>query len=218
MGRSVTGSKVLVEIGSSGSSALLESIRNFEKSECISGYVVACRIQDQGRIVEQLADLEISTPVIFAEGGDTRKDSVYSAIVKLPKNVEYVAVHDAARAFCSPDSIREVVRAAKSHGAAILATRSKSTLKKVDPSTNSITQTLERGEVWNAQTPQVFNRQLIESVYRQAKDTGFVGTDESQLVEHFGHSVQIVEGADTNFKLTTPEDLLYAEWLIARRT
>jgi 2-C-methyl-D-erythritol 4-phosphate cytidylyltransferase len=120
-----------------------------------------------------------------------------------------VAIHDAARPFVRPDEIRTVIELAASKGAALLAVPATDTIKQVR--SGRVQRTLDRKTIYNAQTPQAFKYSIIREAYDRAFEDGFVGTDDSQLVERIGHRVSVVEGSYTNIKITRPFDLRLAE-------
>jgi 2-C-methyl-D-erythritol 4-phosphate cytidylyltransferase len=145
-------------------------------------------------------------------GGAERSDSVRNALARVRADVDFVAVHDAARPLLVQEWIDRVFRAAEQSGAAILATPVTSTLKRAnadDPSGNTIEETVSRDRLWAAQTPQVFRRQLLLDAY--AQQGALHPTDEAQLVEQMGHPVSLVEGSPLNFKITTGDDFRLAE-------
>lgn len=147
----------------------------------------------------------------IVEGGKERADSVLNALARVRADIDFVAIHDAARPLLVKPWIDEIFQAAIEHGAAIPATAVSSTLKRVDQQT--VTETVPREKLFAAQTPQVFRRELILESYAQRGD--FVATDESSLVERFGHAVHVVKGSPMNIKITTQEDLKMAEALLA---
>ncbi len=149
-------------------------------------------------------DIEVVT------GGAERADSVLKGLARVRADVDFVAVHDAARPLIVKDWIDQVFRAAEQHDAAILATPVTSTLKRVDAH-QTIEETVSRANLWAAQTPQVFRRQLLMDAY--AKRGHLQSTDEAQLVEQLGHPIKIVPGSALNLKITTQEDFRIAEHL-----
>ncbi len=142
------------------------------------------------------------------EGGAERADSVEKALARVKPDIDFVAVHDAARPCIADEWISGVFEAAEKHDAAILAIPVHGTLKRVD-SDHSISETVDRTNVWEAQTPQVFRRALLLEAF--AKRDGFKATDEAQLLERIGVKVHIVPGSPVNLKITTREDLRFAE-------
>ncbi|MEX0704874.1 MAG: 2-C-methyl-D-erythritol 4-phosphate cytidylyltransferase [Planctomycetales bacterium] len=150
-------------------------------------------------------DLEI------VEGGAERSDTVRNALARVRSDVDFVAVHDAARPLIVADWIDRVFQAAEKSGAAILAVPCTSTLKRATPD-GTIVETVDRAQLWQAQTPQVFRRELLLDAF--ARSGGEPATDEAQLVERIGHPVTIVEGSPMNFKITTDADFRMAEAVV----
>jgi 2-C-methyl-D-erythritol 4-phosphate cytidylyltransferase len=145
------------------------------------------------------------------EGGEHRTDSVQRALEKVKSEIEFVAVHDAARPCIADPWIESVFEAAKRDGAAILAAPVNATLKRADAKKH-ITQTVDREGLWEAQTPQVFRRELlIEAYAKRGRDPV---TDDAQLVERLGKPVTIVPCSQLNIKITTRDDLKLAEQVL----
>lgn len=142
------------------------------------------------------------------EGGKERADSIERAMARVKPDVDFVAVHDAARPCLADEWITKVFDAAEKSGAAILAVPVAATLKRVGAN-HAITETVSREGLWEAQTPQVFRRKLLLEAY--AKRGDFVATDDAQLVERIGETVTVVQGSPINLKITTQEDLRLAE-------
>ena len=148
--------------------------------------------------------------VEIVDGGAERADSVRNALVRVQADVDFVAVHDAARPLLTRDWVNKVFKAAEEGGAAILAVPVTSTLKRVQNGT--IAETVSRSGLWQAQTPQVFRRTLLMEAF--ARRGELQATDEAQLVEQLGQPVRIVEGSAMNLKITTQEDFRMAEVLL----
>jgi 2-C-methyl-D-erythritol 4-phosphate cytidylyltransferase len=143
-------------------------------------------------------------------GGDERADSVMNALARVQSDIDFVAIHDAARPLIVKQWIDDIFQAAEKHGAAIPATPISSTLKRITG--DSIVETVPREKLFAAQTPQVFRRELILEAYAQRGD--FEATDEASLVERLGHAVHVVKGSLMNIKITTQEDLKIASALL----
>ena len=141
------------------------------------------------------------------DGGAERVDSVANALARVKDGIDYIAVHDAARPCLANEWIDSVFNAAQKTGAAILACPMASTLKKVGAD-HTIQETVSRQDLWEAQTPQVFRRDLLEKAY--ARRGSLRATDDAQLVEQLGHKVTVVPGSPINLKITTREDLRFA--------
>lgn len=155
--------------------------------------------------------------VTLVDGGAERFESVANALAQVPDAVDLVAVHDAVRPLGAPALIDAVFAAAAEHGAAMPAVAVADTLKRVDPATNRITETIPRAGLWQAQTPQVFRRDWLVAAYAARGAVATPVTDDAQLVEALGHAVVVVPGSPTNFKITTKDDLELAEMILRAR-
>jgi 2-C-methyl-D-erythritol 4-phosphate cytidylyltransferase len=149
--------------------------------------------------------------VQVVEGGEHRADSVQRALERVKNEIEFVAIHDAARPCIADKWIDWVFEAAERTGAAILAAPVAETLKRVDGK-KQVVETVDRQSLWVAQTPQVFRRDLIVEAY--AKRGKEPVTDDAQLVERLGKPVAIVACPAMNLKITTRDDLKLAEQVL----
>lgn len=140
-------------------------------------------------------------------GGASRTQSVANALEKVRDDIDFVAVHDAARPCIANEWIDRVFAEAQKSDAAILAIPVPGTLKRVSAQ-QVIDETVSREGLWEAQTPQVFRRKLLLDAY--ARRGGPEATDDAQLVERLGHPVSVVAGSPINMKITTKEDLRFA--------
>ncbi len=150
--------------------------------------------------------------VEIVTGGADRSESVANAPRPVRDDADFVAIHDAARPLISELWIDRVFEAAEKSGAAILGVPVAATLKRV-AGDKSITETVSREGLYEAQTPQVFRKDwLIDAFSRRTK---LKATDDAQLLEAAGKKVTIVPGSPVNFKITTQEDLKFAEHALA---
>jgi 2-C-methyl-D-erythritol 4-phosphate cytidylyltransferase len=140
-------------------------------------------------------------------GGTERSDSVQAALARVKPDIDFVAVHDAARPCLAEEWIDKVFEKAEQTGAALLAAPITATLKRVG-SDKVISETVPRETLWEAQTPQVFRRQLLIDAY--ARRGNFVATDDAQLVERLPHPVSVVQCSAMNIKITSKDDLRLA--------
>lgn len=147
--------------------------------------------------------------VKLAVGGADRTESVRNALANVDEQADFVCVHDAVRPCVSPLWIDDVFAAAEKVGAAILAYPLHGTLKRV--SADRITQTLDRTGLWEAQTPQIFRKELLREAYARASGPA---TDDAALVENLGHPVAVVLGDPRNVKITTRRDLEMASAVV----
>lgn len=165
-----------------------------------------CRKEILPRVGESLR-------VELVPGGETRQQSVYNGLSALPESTEIVLIHDGVRPFVPIQSTRNAIRHAEKQGACILGIPLTDTLKSVDRASD-ISGTLPRGDLWQAQTPQVFAFDLIKKAHDLALFENFTGTDDASLVEKFGGRVRMIYGSPFNIKITTPEDLVIARGIL----
>jgi 2-C-methyl-D-erythritol 2,4-cyclodiphosphate synthase len=144
----------------------------------------------------------------MVDGGAQRQDSVRNALSHPELSGNLIAIHDAVRPNVSRELIERVCEAASKSGAAIPALPARDTVKRSVDNLR-IRETLPRHEIWLAQTPQVFDADLIRRAHATALADGFNGTDDASLVEYIGGEVELVEGDPKNIKITSPEDLAY---------
>ncbi len=154
-----------------------------------------------------LAFLEVEV----CRGGAERADSIQNALAMVRGDLELIAVHDAARPCLAEKWLDSVFAAAARDGAAILAEPVSATLKRVD-SNQRIETTVDRQNLWAAQTPQVFRRELLTQAY--AAREGKPVTDDATLIEQLGQQVTVVPGSPLNIKITTRDDLRLAEQIL----
>ncbi len=164
------------------------------------------------RVLAAAPGLQKLAPAI--RGGRERQDSVRAGLAALPADAALVAVHDAARPCVRPEAVRRVIEAARATGAAILATPVRDTIKRVVA--GRVVETPPRAECWAAQTPQVFRVEILREALAKAETDGLLGTDDAQLVEALGVCVCVVPGDADNLKITSPEDLVWAESLLRK--
>jgi len=197
-----------------GAPLLLHTLRKFDRCPGIQSMLVPVRPEDRARVAERILAEPFRCPVRVLEGGESRQQSVWNALQLVDPDTELVAVHDAVRPFITPELITRALEGALRHGAVILGVPAVDTLKQVARSGNDIHRvesTVPRERIVLAQTPQVFRYELLCRAFAHAQADGFYGTDESALVEHFGHDVFVVPGSTRNWKITAPSDLTLAE-------
>jgi 2-C-methyl-D-erythritol 4-phosphate cytidylyltransferase len=193
-----------------GSPILLHTVRKFAACDRVHEIVVALRHEDMDWVSEMLEREIRSKPVRVVEGGNSRQQSVANAIATLAPDTDLVAVHDAVRPFIDLETIEKTLDEAAATGAAIVGIVPVDTVKQVTRAQTphvSIRGTLPRDRLVLAQTPQVFRYDLLQRAFQSAAEDGFVGTDESSLVERLEHEVSVVLGSDRNIKITKPSDM-----------
>lgn len=186
-----------------GRPILHHTLERFAGIESIGQVVVALNPADfehRDEIISAVAPLGVTDLV---EGGATRSESVANALGVIRDEIEIVLIHDAVRPFVAQSVIEGVIEAAARCGAAMAAVGVKDTVKSVEG--GMVRATLPREQLYLAQTPQGFRRELIARLYCSADGKSF--TDDARLVEADGGAVEVVESSNLNFKITTPEDL-----------
>ncbi len=199
-----------------GKPLIAHSLQAFEKSN-VTDIVIVAAPGDEERCIEIAKNYGISKLRAVVPGGDTRTISVYAGVISAPDG--YVLIHDSARPFIDVDSIHRCMSAVMVYEAVVLGTVSKDTVKLTDER-GSIIDTPNRENIWIAQTPQCFNKNLIMAAYdgyRKAPQSGI--TDDASLVELYtGEKVRMIAGSALNFKVTEPVDFLMAQALIESKT
>lgn len=163
-----------------------------------------------------IADLELTKPVKLIVGGDTRQESVYNGLQALPAAAERVLIHDGARCLATPELFDRCSKTLLSCQGLIAAIAVKDTIKIVDRDLY-IKDTPNRSNLWAAQTPQGFAVQLLKDCHDRGIKLGWSVTDDAALLEKCQIPVKIVEGEETNLKVTTPVDLAIAEFILRKR-
>ena len=194
-----------------GETVLHRSIRAFEQDPLVTEIVLVAG-KNRAFVEQQAADC--TKPVQIVTGGTTRAESAKNGV--LAAHGELVAVHDAARPFVSASVITAALEAAARCGAAAPAVPVKDTIKVVGTD-GIVTATPERSTLMAVQTPQIFTAELLKQAYAQLAAHPAAVTDDASVVELMGHKVATALGRYENIKITTPEDLLFAENLLAQQ-
>ncbi len=200
-----------------GQSIISWTIQAATAADCISWIGIIAQPDDWQDIKEILGQLKLNKPVEMIEGGSTRQESVYNGLGTLPPQAEQVLIHDGARCLATPNLFDCCAQALGSTDGLIAAVPVKDTIKVVDKN-NIIESTPDRKQLWAAQTPQGFDVKLLKQCHTEAVSKGWQVTDDAALFEKSGLEVLIVQGEETNLKITTPQDLAIAEFILKSRT
>ena len=192
---------------------LARTISAFEKHSDIHQIFVVVPESDFDFCSSHILTHVKNNSVRLVAGGKERQDSVFNGIMAMPQDTSIVVVHDGVRPFVEPEKITACIAGAAKYNAAMLGIPVNDTIKQVD-SDNNVSETLERNQLWYAQTPQAFDYYLIKKAHELAREEGFNATDDAALVERMGGTVKMIEGDKTNIKITTPEDLKMAELIL----
>ena len=205
--KGVVTDKILAPLA--GKPVFAHSASAFYRSGVVDFFVVTYR--DQKQLVELSA--YAPTPTLFIPGGRERQDSVAAALAEMPEDVAYVFIHDCARPLIRPDQLAALHKIVRREGAVVLAHRVTDTIK--EHRGEGRLRTLERANLWAAETPQVFSRELISRAYDKVAARGMRITDDAAAVEILKHPIALLENDRPNPKLTTPDDLPYLEFLLS---
>ena len=193
------------------------TIHAFERAGCVGGIIVVAREDRLAEIKKIVCDEKLKKVRSIVTGGKHRQDSVRAGLDHLEATARYVAIHDAARPLITAEQIERVFEQCRIHAAASLAEPISDTLKYAD-SEFFVTSPVDRHQLYAMQTPQIFERRLIEDGYRAVYAENASVTDEVSAVERLGRKVVLVPNTDLNFKITYPRDLALAEFVIHERT
>jgi 2-C-methyl-D-erythritol 4-phosphate cytidylyltransferase len=163
-----------------------------------------------------IADLKLKKTIELIPGGSTRQESVYNGLQALPISAVQVLIHDGARCLATPNLFNACSEAILNCSGLIAAVSVKDTIKVVDEN-GIIKSTPERKHLWAAQTPQGFDVKLLKQCHAEGVHQGWEVTDDAALFEKCGMEVRIVPGEETNLKITTPQDLAIAEFILSYR-
>jgi 2-C-methyl-D-erythritol 4-phosphate cytidylyltransferase len=199
-----------------GKPVIAHTIQAFERADCVGETIIAAR-KDRLDEIKAIVRNENSKKVrSIVPGGKHRQDSVRAGLDHLSATTRYVAVHDAARPLITAEQIERVFEQCRIHAAATLAEPISDTLKYADAG-SFVSGSVDRHQLYAMQTPQIFERHLIEDAYRAVYAENASVTDEVSAVERLGRKVILIPNQDLNFKITYPRDLALAEFVIQGR-
>ena len=200
-----------------GRPVIAHTMDAFERAGSVSGIIVVAREDRRDEIKAIVRDQNFKKVQSIVPGGKHRQDSVRAGLNHLGAGAKYVAVHDAARPLVTAEQIECVFEQSRIHAAASLAEPINDTLKYADTEF-FVTGSVDRHQLYAMQTPQVFERRLIEDAYRAVYAENVSVTDEVSAVEWLGSKVVLVPNKDLNFKITYPRDLTLAEFVFGQRS
>jgi len=191
-----------------GKPLLAVTLERFQKCDLIDGIVVVVSEQDitycTNEIVKRYGLSKVATVVA---GGQSRQESVRNGIEAVSNSSTRILIHDGARPLVTPELIERVIKASWRYRAVISGIPLKDTLKEID-SRGRVVKTVERDAFWVIQTPQIFQGEDIRAAHKKAGEEDWEGvTDDAFLIEKMGIPVDVIEGEDTNIKITTMKDL-----------
>lgn len=196
---------------------LAHTLMAYQRCKLIEEIVVVTRPQDFNAVFEIAKQYEISKLRHIAAGGATRQESAKHGIEKLSPEIHYVAIADGARCLITPQQITKVCLRAYRYHAASAAHQISDTVKRANAA-GMVKETVDRNNLWQAQTPQIFHTSLYTAALMRAEGDNFKVTDDNSLIEHLGYQVRMVECGSENIKITTREDLSLAEAILMYRS
>ena len=194
---------------------LARTLKVFSISELIDGIVITARKEDFESINSLIVEYKIEKILKITEGGKTRQQSVYNALKEIPDE-SYVLIHDGARPFVKEELISSLILSASSCGAAAPGIIPKDTVSIVDEN-GQFKESMERSQLRNIQTPQVFDTALIKEAHKRAAKDGRQFTDDCSLYHSYGGRISIIDGDENNIKITVSEDVSLAELILKNK-
>ncbi|GEL08368.1 2-C-methyl-D-erythritol 4-phosphate cytidylyltransferase [Salisediminibacterium halotolerans] len=193
---------------------LIHTLRVFQEDSLCEGIVLAVNEAERDEMRKMTADAGITKVIGIVPGGRERQQSVFEGLKALSGN-PVVLIHDGARPFIRTETLRRLIEAVDKDVGAVAGVPVKDTVKEAIM--GSVKKTLDRSLLWLIQTPQAFYLEDIRSAHKLAEDDNHPATDDASLFEYAGKTVKVVEGTYENIKVTTPEDLMFAEAIIRKR-
>jgi 2-C-methyl-D-erythritol 4-phosphate cytidylyltransferase len=199
-----------------GKPVVAHTLRAFERASSVDGIIVVAREDRHDEIKAIVRDENFKKVKSIIPGGKRRQDSVRAGLDHLESVIRYVAVHDAARPLVTPEQIERVIEQCRVHGAAALAEPINDTLKRADADL-IVAGSVDRHHLYAMQTPQIFERALIEDAYRAVYAENILVTDEVSAIERLGRKVALVLNDEFNFKISYRRDLPLAEFVLKQQ-
>ena len=197
-----------------GMPLLFYALKTFEEFEGIESMYLVLDKGDfeycMGDIIQKYGISKVSQLV---PGGERRQDSVWNGLKAMEGHCDMVIVHDGVRPFVSPEILKRLMTAMEDAQAVVTAIPALDTIKRVD-GMGIVLDTLQRNTLFHIQTPQGFRYGLIKEAYTRGLREGIQGTDDAYFVERMGIPVKVIEGSSFNIKITTPEDIVLAHYIL----
>ncbi len=193
-----------------GQTIIERTVRVFAEDPNCTRIILAVKEEETDKFKQLLQSAQ--EKVLFIPGGKERQFSVKNGLAAVSPDCEIVLVHDGARPLIKKPYIDKLVEAANRYGSAVLAVPVKDTIKRVE--NFAIQETLNRENLWAIQTPQAFRVKILQNAHLFAETHAFLGTDEASLVERMDEKVMIVAGSYENIKITTAEDIGFANVIL----
>ncbi len=203
-----------------GKPLVVWALETLESVDAIEEIIPVLRKEDVERGIEVFRSYNISKTKRVAAGGKERQDSVYNGLKLIGDKNCIVLIHDGVRPFIEKDLIEKEIKellkgGLKSFDGVVPGVPVKDTIKETK--SGIIKRTIRRDSLWATQTPQVFPYKKISAAYKKSIKEGFYSTDDAALMERYGGKIKVIMGSYSNIKITTPDDLIFAEYLISKK-
>ncbi len=191
-----------------GEPLIYYSIAEAEKINFVSEIIISTNKEYLNFLKNYCKEKKFKKNIKIVEGSVERQYSIANALKEVSGDIEYVAIHDAARPFLKQKYFEQAIQELKNYDGVVVGVKSRDTVKIINDK-NEIIKTLNRDEIILANTPQFFKKNVILKAYEKAKEEKFLGTDDSSLVEKFNGKIKFIEGDKDNIKITFKEDLKF---------
>ncbi len=206
--------KQLMTVG--GEPVIVRTIKRFEECDDINEIILVVRKEEFEQIKAFIKQYKFKKITHVVSGGESRQQSVLNGLTKIDKKAEFVSIHDGVRCLITPDMISEVSSFAYRFGCATACSASKDSVKMSDGK-GFIKESVDRDLVYMAQTPQIFRADIYRAAAIKARRDGFTATDDNSLVQRLGFKIFLCDTGYENIKITTPEDIDFAEAILKKR-
>lgn len=205
--------KLLLEFA--GKPVLAHTLERIKACDSVGHLVLVSREERREAFLKCVKSVGLDSDhfVTWVKGGDSRQDSVWNGVSRVPEGTEVVCIQDAARPFTRPSMIEKTIAEAREWGAAVLGRPMTDTLKETDSSGEWIERTLDRSRIWAVETPQTFRLEVIRGALEAVRQAGLNFTDDTAACEWHGVKVRMVRNEALNPKITVPGDLPFFEFL-----
>ncbi len=205
IGRRINSSLPKQYIKVHGKELIAYTLEKFQNCEKVDEIIIPAQKDFFDLLLKIKSENNLTKLNKIVEGGKERQESVLNALNSItPDDNDLILVHDAARPLLEESILNNAIETAKECGTALVALKAKDTIIK---GTEFVSEYLNRNQIFQVQTPQIFSYKIFQKAIISAENEGFLGTDESILVHRASNHVKIVEGSSLNFKITTDSDL-----------
>ena len=204
-------SKQYIQLG--GKPIIVHTLEALEQASNVSEVILVVGAQDIAMCEGLKSTYNLTKIQAIVAGGEERQSSVYEGLLR--SSTEWIIVHDGVRPFVTEQLIERCWQAAERFGGSVAAVPVKDTIKVADQA-GKVVATPDRATLWAVQTPQAFRRDQLLAAHEAARQDAFIGTDDASVAERYGIAVHLVTGDYNNIKITTPDDLHWAEYQLSR--